>query len=140
VIDRRENELDVIRSVEERMPNSRFISRDYGIILEGMRRPYPEINTDFDVHDREFSNALQLLVNGFEVFVSIMNVLEDVVVNPKTRIVNEDQTSVSENSVWTEVGRAQSQVLMRHVDRHKPSDITRVENVSGLLLRLEMMK
>ena len=57
VIDRLENELDVIRSVEEQMPDSSFISRDYGIILEGMRRPYPEMNTDFDVHDREFSNT-----------------------------------------------------------------------------------
>jgi len=118
VIDRLENEFNVIRSIEDQMPNSHFISREYGIILEGMRHPYPEINTDFDVHDRELSNTLQSLVNGFEMVVLIMNTLEDVVVNPTTGFENEDETSVSEKSFWTELGRAQSQTLMRHVDGH----------------------
>jgi hypothetical protein len=121
VIDRLENGINVIRSVEGQMPNSRFISRDYGITHEGMRHPNPEINTDFDVHDRKLSNTLQLLVNGFEMVVLIMNILEDVVVNPTTGFENEDETNVSENSFWAEVGRAQSQALMRHVDGHMPS-------------------
>ena len=72
--------FEALERLEYSLPSAHWISRDNGIILEGERRPRPEINTDFDPREREIHNGLEQLMNGFEMILSIMNLLGDVLV------------------------------------------------------------
>ena len=86
--------FEALERLEYSLPSAHWISRDNGAILEGERRPRPEINTDFDPREREIHNGLEQLMNGFEMILSIMNLLGDVV----------------ESTFWEEVALAQGVV------------------------------
>ena len=86
--------VETLERLEYSLPSAHWISRDYGVILEGERRPRPEINTDFDPREREIHNGLEQLMNGFEMILSIMNLLGRAV----------------QDSFWEEVARAQGVV------------------------------
>ena len=63
----------------------------------------------------------QVMQPGCEMLLSIMDLINDVVVNPETGFVLENQTTGSESSFWEEVGRAQPERVQYTKEVHTPS-------------------
>jgi hypothetical protein len=80
-----------LTTLEESLPNPHFISRDWGIIGDGVSQPHPEINDQQLPQATAICDILQQFQNVFKWIILMMNLLD---------------VSV-QNSFWQEVARGE---------------------------------
>jgi len=84
--------VEQLNTLEDSLPARRSICRDQGIIRDGAREPYPEINTWELPEPTQVRNIFQQIATVFEWLLSVMKLIRDAV----------------QDAFWDEVARAQN--------------------------------